>query len=345
MIFLGDIACPDSKVIEFNKCIEGLEVFSNEIVVLNLEATFADEKQDFDNECLFNSKRVLDGFIRAKKVVVSLANNHMYDFPERIKPTIEYLKKNNIGVFGICEEDGDTFNPYVYKDSTGDTYAFFGHCWRLYTETNKNHVNDLRVVDHKYKVFIERVSQYVKQYPEQKVYCFMHWNYDLEKLPFPLHIKVARMLIDNGVYGVVGSHSHRPQGAEIYKEKPIVYGLGNFYLPSGVFFNGKLSYPDYSKDTYALSIKDTNYSIIWFRTDDARLDNFIMHNGTETFQDSRISEISIFRNLSDQEYYKYFCKNRVKKLLVPVFLNIDEYIEQLKEVFAILRVKILRKIL
>lgn len=345
MIFLGDVACPESMVVKFNKAIEDLDVFKNEIVVLNLEATFAEEGQSFDNKCLFNSKRVLDGFSYAEKVIVSLANNHMYDYPERIKSTIETLHSNNIGVFGICEEDGDSFKPYVYESLNGSIYAFFGHCWRLYTETNKNSINRIRVVDHSYKVFVERVNQYIKQFPEQQVYCFMHWNYDLEKYPFPLHIKVARKLINNGVCGVIGSHSHRPQGAEIYKGKPIVYGLGNFYLPSGIFFDGKLSYPEYSKDTYALAIENNDYNILWFRTDDSNLEQEVYPNGSETFDGARISELSKFRNLSDVAYYKFFRKNRVKKLFVPIFFNIDGLVENLKEAFAILRVKILRKIL
>lgn len=345
MIFLGDIACPESKVAKFNKTIEDLAIFNNEIVVLNLEATFAEDDQSFDNECLFNSKRVLEGFSQAEKLIVSLANNHMYDYPERIKSTIEILRANNIGVFGICEDDGESFKPYVYESLNGITYAFFGHCWRLYTETNKNSVNKVRVVDHSYKLFIERVDQYVKQHPKQQVYCFMHWNYDLEKHPFPVHIKVVRQLIDSGVSGVIGSHSHRPQGAEIYNGKPIAYGLGNFYLPSGVFFNGKLSYPEYSKDTYALSIGHNDYSILWFRTDDAILEKEVCPNGTETFDGFRISELSEFRYMTEDAYNKYFRKNRVKRMLVPVFSNIDGWIECLKEAFVILRVKILRKIL
>ena len=278
MIFLGDIACPNVRVAAFNNAVAKCKCFENEVIVLNLEATIAPDDQVFSEETLFNSKHVLDSFLqKGRKVIVSLANNHMYDYPERILPTIDYLHSKGVGTFGICENDG-SYVPYVYEESDVK-HAFFGHCWRLYTETNKNKVNDVRVVDYPYDEFIETVTNYMRMNPDTRVYCFMHWNYDLEKLPFPLHLNVARRLIDNGATAVIGSHSHRPQAAEIYKGKPIVYGLGNFYLPSNLFFAGKLSYPEVSKDTYALVLNNEMATIQWFRTDappHSRISNFRM---------------------------------------------------------------------
>lgn len=344
MIFLGDIACPDVRVVAFNNAVDKCKCFENEVIVLNLEATIAADDQSFSEETLFNSKHVLDAFLRkGRKVIVSLANNHMYDYPERIQPTIDYLHGKGIGTFGICENDG-SYVPYVYEESDVK-HAFFGHCWRLYTETNKNKVNDVRVVDYPYDEFIETVTNYMRIHLDTKVYCFMHWNYDLEKLPFPLHLNVARRLIDNGATAIIGSHSHRPQAAEIYKGKPIVYGLGNFYLPSKLFFSGKLSYPDVSKDTYALVLKDDKAKVQWFRTDSPPHSEVpIVECEAESFNGKRISKISEGVELPIRKYVSYFRKHRLKKLLVPVFVEIAGFIPRMKEELAILRVRILRKI-
>lgn len=342
MIFLGDIACPNEKVNDFISSVEQCRCLDDEVVMLNLEATFVTDVQNIKDECLFNSKSVLDGFKNTKKIIVSLANNHMYDYPERIQPTVEYLESKGVGVFGLCKEDGDSFEPYVYNGNDGKVYALFGHCWRLYTNTNTNNINKIRVVDHSYEEFVKRVSIYCKANPDQLVYCYMHWNYDLEKLPFPMHIQIAHDLIDGGVSGVIGSHSHRPHGAEIYKGKPIVYGLGNFYIPSGIYFDGKLSYPECSKDTYGLIVKDDITEVQWFRTDDGKA---ITETLKESINGEKIMEFSPFALMQYKEYVSYFKKNRVKKLLVPVF---DEYkgkIFNIKEIFAITRVKILRKLL
>lgn len=343
MLFLGDIACPATKVAEFTECIKKIPVFDNEIVVLNLEATITDDNQSFDVECLFNSKHVLDGFVKAEKVIVSLANNHVYDFPERIKPTVELLERHGVGIFGLCKEH-DRILPYEYETTNGQKLAFFGHCWRLYTQTNPNKINSIRVVDHNYEDFMDIVTDYIQEHVDTKVYCFMHWNYDMEKLPFPMHIDVSRKLIDNGVSGVIGSHSHRVQAAEIYKGCPIVYGLGNFYIPSYTFFSKKLVYPEISKDTYALVVNAEGAYIQWFRTDDIKFGAPIVLAEKESFDGVKIAAISRCLKLDKRQYMSYFRKNRLKKLLVPVFSEYKGSEFRIKEFFAICRVKLIKRI-
>ena len=194
MIFIGDIACPSLKVDSFISSIRSLGIFKNEIVVLNLEANILDEKENKRSLTLFNSPKVIDAFTDAKKVIVTMANNHMYDYPSKIQITASYLRSKNIGVFGICEKDGSVL-PFEYEEN-GIKYAYFGHCWGLYTRTNTNNENNVRIVDHDYDIFANIVLDYVKMNPRTKVYCFMHWNYDLEKWIMPMHRNISRDLID-----------------------------------------------------------------------------------------------------------------------------------------------------
>lgn len=152
----------------------------------------------------------------------------MYDYPSRILETKRILENKNMGCFGLMDKEKIT--PYEYTSEKGESYAFFGHCWRLYTETNKNEENKVRVVDVKYDKFVKAVEAYTKSHRHVSTFCFMHWNYDLENLPFPMHRKISKELIDKGVTAVIGSHSHVPQGFEIYKEKLIAYCSGNFFF-------------------------------------------------------------------------------------------------------------------
>lgn len=338
MIFIGDIACPSLKVDSFISSIKNLGIFKNEIVVLNLEANILDEKENKRSLTLFNSPKVIDAFTDAKKVIVTMANNHMYDYPSKIQITASYLRSKNIGVFGICEKDGSVL-PFEYEEN-GIKYAYFGHCWGLYTRTNTNNENNVRIVDHDYDIFANIVLDYVKMNPRTKVYCFMHWNYDREKLIMPMHRKFAHYLIDRGVEGVIGSHSHRPQGAEIYKGKPIVYGLGNFYLPSGIYFDGKLVYPDYAKETYALKISGENSSLVWFETD--KDDKVISLMLEESLYGEKISKYSPFSNMSDARYVSYFKAHRSKSLFVPIFRDFQGKKYHFNEKWAICRVKVIR---
>lgn len=341
MIFIGDIACPYNKAKEFAETVSKIEAFKDEVIVLNLEANILDEDEEKKPVTLYNAPEVLDGFAGCRKIIVSLANNHMYDYPSKILPTKRQLGDLNVGVFGLAEENG-TVKPYEFTEK-GQKKAFFGHCWRLYTHSNCNAENSVRISDAYYNEFADIVIDYVKENPDTKVFCFMHWNYDLEKLVMPMHVKLSRHLIDNGVEAVIGSHSHRPQGAEIYKGKAIAYGLGNFYLPSGQFFDGNLRYPECSQETYALRLCDKGASLLWFDTD--KNGRVIEFRKECDFNDAHIAELSPFTRMSDSEYKDYFAKNRSKKLLVPVFDDFKGKNYKRKEWLALYRVKIIRAIL
>lgn len=339
MIIVGDIACPDDKVDDFVSCVKKIGLFKDEIVVANCEGMFLNEKKR--PKTLWNSDKTFNAFENAKKVVVSLANNHTYDYPSSIRYTESKLEEQSIGVFGLSEDDKSIL-PYEFEEG-GIKYAFFGHCWRLYTHTNKNNENKISVADCQYDSFIKYVGEYISRHSDTKVFCLMHWNYDLEILPFPMHRRLSRALIDVGVEGVFGGHSHVPHGSETYKGKPIVYGLGNFYLPSGIFFDGKLIYPKESHITYALRINNDEHKIIWLCTDGDNKPLSII--GEEDFVfGSRIQSISKFRDFDDKRYITFFKKNRKKKFLVPVFCKYSGLVYRMKETWAIMRVLLLRKI-
>lgn len=335
MIFLGDLACPGERVDALNQAIGSIGVLSDQIVVVNLEAVILRDGRLRPNT-LYNHPSVLNALQKkAKKVIVSLANNHMYDYPEEIVNTKSYLENNGIGVVGLYDNNGDII-PYEFEDES-EKYAVFGHCWDLYSATNPNRINDVRIVDCEYPVFLNVVREYISKHPDCKVYCFMHWNYDLELLPFPMHIKFAHDLIDIGVSGVIGSHSHVTHAVELYKDRPISYCLGNFYLPSGVFFDGKLVYPQKSKTTIGIRIENIKSDVLLFETDQELPVKFV--------KSLTVSEFSSSFGFEGGAYKKYFRKNRTKKFLVPVFTSYSGWQYKMKKFWAIQRVKLVKKLL
>ena len=221
MIILGDLACPNSDcaeqlIADMRKC----GIFKNQLVLCNLEGMIRDD-EPYKDEKLFNHSKVLDAFEK-DKTVFSLANNHTYDYPEYIVSTQKLLIQNGFYNVGIGE-----VSP-ILVESENNKYAVFAHCWSVYTKTNSNTINDVIVTDCDYKTFAEVTIKFAKEHPEVRVVCYFHWNYDMEKIPFPAYRRLAHDLIDGGVYSVIGNHSHVPQGGEIYKNRAIVYGLGNF---------------------------------------------------------------------------------------------------------------------
>ena len=343
MVFLGDIACPNNKIEKFVQSINSESFFYDKVIVYNLEGNILEE-DGFENG-LNNATRIVEAFSGAKKVIVSLANNHMYDYPKKINNTIEILKKNNIGYFGLVNKDNRIVPYEYYCVDTGQKYAFFGHCWSLYTKTNPNTENHIRIVDCDYNEFVSEVTEYIHHNSKTKVICFMHWNYDMEILPFPMLRKVSHILIDVGVEAVIGSHSHVPQGIEIYKGKLISYCLGNFYIPSGCFFDGALKYPMESKSSYIVNYIDnmSRFECKWFSTDidDRKPISFdvVAEDACE-----QMKKLCVGFTLDDKQYQKNYLNNREKKLLVPHFKNYKGIVHRIDDWLAVERIKMIKTI-
>ncbi|MEO1400982.1 MAG: CapA family protein [Cyanobacteria bacterium J06635_1] len=71
------------------------------------------------------------------------------------------------------------------------------------------------------------------------------WLGELDQTPSQEQVKLARIAIDAGADLVVGYHPEQLQGAELYKERPIVYSLGDF-----IFADAPLD----DRDTAALRV-------------------------------------------------------------------------------------------
>ena len=332
MIFLGDLSVPDKEHLSLLlNDLDLSKIIKNETVILNLEGVLLPE---IPSDCfwkVYNCKEVLELRKHCKKLIVSLANNHLYDFPEGIQPMTKMLEDNDIDYFGLYENN--QIKPYEFSVERIQ-YAVFGHCWNIYTKSNPNKKTSDRVVDCTYQELYNTIKEYINKNPETRVICFPHWNFDLEEYPFPAHKKFSRDLIDAGAEIVVGNHAHCMQEAELYKGKVIAYGLGNLYMPSGVFFNGKLCFPEISNKMCAIKIKETNgaHTVYDFFTDiDGRA---IVLKGKRTLhEDSR----------SIQQYIEFFKINRKKKTLVPIFRDYKDSIEnRLKTEFLLYRINSIR---
>jgi hypothetical protein len=57
-----------------------------------------------------------------------------------------------------------------------------------------------------------------------------HWGKEYIATPEPRQVKLAHAAMDAGADVLIGGHAHWPKGMEVYKGKPIFYGVGNFLL-------------------------------------------------------------------------------------------------------------------
>ncbi|MEM7284413.1 MAG: CapA family protein, partial [Pseudomonadota bacterium] len=91
-----------------------------------------------------------------------------------------------------------------------------------------------------------QVATYRRAHPESTIVIYPDWgkNYSWQNLT---QTETARLLIDAGADLVLGHGAHRLQGIEHYKEKWIVYNLGNF------MFNSKGRYQKLKQPPYSLA--------------------------------------------------------------------------------------------
>ncbi|MEK7615805.1 MAG: CapA family protein [Patescibacteria group bacterium] len=63
--------------------------------------------------------------------------------------------------------------------------------------------------------------------PDMRVIIFPHWGEEYKPIHNTQQEQLAHAWIDAGADMVVGAHPHVVQDAEIYRDKPIIYSLGN----------------------------------------------------------------------------------------------------------------------
>lgn len=59
----------------------------------------------------------------------------------------------------------------------------------------------------------------------------IHWGIELDTQPREYQVSEAHRMIDAGADVIFGHHAHRLQPLEVYRGKPVFYGLGNFVWP------------------------------------------------------------------------------------------------------------------
>ncbi len=76
----------------------------------------------------------------------------------------------------------------------------------------------------------------IKKAKEKADYIILivHGGIEQYSYPSPRMKKTYRFFIDAGADAVINHHQHYSSGYEIYKNKPIVYGLGNLLFNSGL---------------------------------------------------------------------------------------------------------------
>jgi hypothetical protein len=324
IIFLGDIASPSESISnDFGRLISQKHgVFQGKKIICNFEGLAFNEPPVQRNEpLLYNHTSVLNSLGGAGGAVLGLANNHVLDYPQQYNQTIELSHQKGFITCGAGRSREEAECPVEFY-SGGQKIILFNACWDFLLYNNSNPRKGVYVAEINEEKIIQKVGLVREKEAGARIVIYLHWNLDMETLPFPLYRQFARDLIDAGAGLVLGSHSHCVQGGEKFGDGYVIYGLGNFLIPDNEYANGNLRFPALSKTELAIEWNPVNMSLTchWFEYKGKEQGHGLVHVGSEKFEESKkLHSFSPFRNMEDHEYVEYFKKHRRKKLLIPVY--------------------------
>lgn len=250
-----------------------------------------------------------------------LANNHYFDYEMDITGQRALLDSEGISSLGGGESLQQASLPFVL-DAEKVVVLNFG--WKtigcISAEVNSAGVNPYR-----YDWVLKQVRKRLAEYPGYRLLCVFHWNYEFEQYPQPADRRFVRHLIDEGVSGVFGHHAHIIQGFEYYKNRPIFYGLGNFFFPDGLHGGVDIKFPPATK--MGLSVEFGNDCVTAHITElvDNQYLKLIYSGAPEHCETLR--EVSQFATMRDAEYLEFFREHRAKRKLLPIYKNFDNRFE------------------
>ena len=178
----------------------------------------------------------IDCLTAAKIDCCSLANNHVIDWGySGLVETIATLKSVQIKTTGAGLNQQSAEAPAIMEvKGKGRVIAFSfgvttsGIPWSWAAGQNKLGVNLLQDLSERTVEYIQKQVEQVKQ-PGDVVVASIHWGGNWGYKIHSQQIKFAHQLIDYaGVDLIHGHSSHHVKGMEIYCERLIIYGCGDF---------------------------------------------------------------------------------------------------------------------
>jgi poly-gamma-glutamate capsule biosynthesis protein CapA/YwtB (metallophosphatase superfamily) len=233
----GKIDLPVSYSYVWGDALKVWEENAPDLRLINLETSITDHDIPWKGKGIHY--RMHPENVKTLKVAkidhVSLANNHVLDWGrEGLKETLASIKPAGIAFSGAGVNEEKAAEPSILEGKYGRVLVFsFGspssgipYDWAA--EKNLSGVNFLPALNSEQ---VNNIKKNVKSYkmPGDLVIFSIHWGgnwgYDVPSR----QRKFAHDLLDEaGVDVIYGHSSHHPLGIEVYKDKLIIYGAGDF---------------------------------------------------------------------------------------------------------------------
>ncbi len=203
----------------------------SDISVVNLETSVSDRGKTYKAEGYgFRSQPfTLEGLANADVDLVSLANNHTYDFgTTAFLDTLSHLHDYGIEYCGAGKnlEEAMTLKIIQRNDLRVGFLNFSEIIPSRHFLAGEDKPGIASILKDDYDQVFETIHT-AKQNCDL-LFVLLHWGVEYSDTPEEYQIDLAHQIIDHGADALIGHHPHVLQGIEIYKEKPILYSIGNF---------------------------------------------------------------------------------------------------------------------
>lgn len=316
MIFSGDIALPGSDAIILSRVPEAL---AQQKWMVNLEGSLLSISNEKERESLLNKHIVFNDLEAIRSLTqqlnigaFNLANNHLLDAAP-FSVTASHLNALSVPYWGAGSNSQEAARELLISEGE-DHYALLSFGWDaincIYAGEKQEGVNPY-TREHVW----ESVKALLQKEPERKVVCLFHWNYELEAYPQPLDRELAHRLIDLGVWAVIGCHAHRVQPIEIYRGRPIVYGMGNFMFRHAQYMQGRIAFPPLTYPELAVELRGD--SVFFHRFEYSPQEHTLHYRGLMDLSEWSLPASAV------ADYSKFFKQHRVQRKALPIFYYED----------------------
>ena len=155
--------------------------------------------------------------------MVTLANNHFADYGDSaVQKSFEAINSAGLDHVGGGRNIHEATKPLL-KEIKGKTIAFINCCEHEFSIADEKHggCNPLNPIQQYYQIKeVRDKSDYV--------IVIVHGGHEYFQLPSLRMQETYRFFIDAGADVVINHHQHCYSGYEVWRGKPIFYGLGNF---------------------------------------------------------------------------------------------------------------------
>jgi len=196
------------------------------LVIANCEGPITSVDEEIGGKGCLKSSVETAGVLRSWGVdVVTLANNHMFDYGwDGFQQTRRLLEEKGIAYLGAGKNLADATEPLIV-DVKGLKIGLLAYSWG-FVQTTCATDDTFGCAPLDGELMVRQVKDLSGKV--DVVIVLPHWGYCEYILPTPMEIDLAGRLIEAGATAVVGTHSHAVQGLVRRGDKIIAYNLGDF---------------------------------------------------------------------------------------------------------------------